>query len=106
LTIAAAALCLAAAAAGATTRTTTVVRGGTLHFRMKGGWLTICTAIVTYAGGQPQFDPSKRADNGWVSWAIPVARSRPLGRGTWIVRCGLKTRASGRFVVVNPRSAG
>jgi len=106
LTIAAAGLCLATAAADATARTTTVARGGTLRIRMAADWLAVCTAVVEYASGDPQPGATKHATNGWMTWTVPVARNRPLGRGKWYVRCGVAIRKSGTFVVVNPRGAG
>jgi hypothetical protein len=95
------ALCAVAAAAGAPLRTTTVARGGKLHIRVPADVFAICNLVVTYANGAVQEGPQKHEADRRVVWDLPVARFRPLGRGTWYVRCGYPIARRGSFVVVN-----
>ena len=101
-----AAALLAATTAGASiTLTPTIARGQTLHIRIATQERAECVAIVNYAYGV-QFGALKYAVDGRLSWAIPVARSRPLGHGSWSVQCGLTKERTGAFIVVNASAAG
>jgi len=106
LTLAVAALCLAATAVAESTATPRIARGGTFRIKLKTQSLAVCVAIVNYRGGALQLGATKYANDGRLAWTFPVARSRPLGRATWEVRCGLPVERTGAFVVVNPPSAG
>ena len=106
LTIAAAALCLATAAVGASSAAIKVARGSTLRIKTTTDSFAICIAVVNYANGDLQLGATKHAIDGRLTWSFPVERRRPLGRGTWYVRCGLPVIKTGTFVVVNPTSAG
>ena len=106
LSTVAAALCLAAVAVGSSDTVPRIPRGGTLSIKLRTTSLAVCVAFVNYRGGALQLGATKYADDGRLSWVFRVARSRPLGPGTWEVRCGLPVLKTGSFVVVNPTSAG
>lgn len=106
IAILAAVLCVAASTGAASMRVTTVARGGTLHFKAAGDWTSVCTAILKYSSGEQQVAGTRHATNGWMKWAVPITRDRPLGRGKWSVYCGLRLAKAGSFVVVNSASAG
>jgi hypothetical protein len=97
----------AATTAGASTmRTPTVARGQTFHIRLTTESLADCAAVVNYRDAGLQFGTVKQATDSRLSWALPISRSRPLGRATWYVRCGLSIIRSGAFIVVSAPSAG
>jgi hypothetical protein len=102
-----AALALSATTAGASSTSIPVIaRGQTLHIKFTTTSYATCVAIVSYAQGI-QLGTPKKATDGRLSWAFPVARSRPLGPGSWYVRCGLPIERTGKFIVVNaPGAAG
>jgi hypothetical protein len=106
LTTVTVALC-AATASVASSGVPSVARGAMLHIELKTTSYAACAAIVNYADGSLLLGTVKHATDGRLSWTLRVARSAPLGHGTWYVRCGLPVVRSGKFLVVNPsRSAG
>jgi hypothetical protein len=100
------ALCTTAGAVARPAATPRIARGQTLHIRLTTSSFAVCVAVVNYADGGLQLGATKHATDGRLSWAFPVARSRPLGKGTWYVRCGLGIQRTGAFIVVNPPAAG
>lgn len=106
LAISALALCAAVGAVASPATTPRIARGQTLHIRLTTSSFAVCVAVVNYADGGLQLGATKHATDGRLSWVFPVARSRPLGRGAWYVRCGLEVQRTGAFIVVNPPAAG
>jgi hypothetical protein len=106
LALTAAALCAAVTATAATAKTPTVTRGSALHIKLTTDSLGDCVAVVNYRDSGLQIGTVKQATDGRLAWTFPVSRARPLGLATWYVRCGLSIQRAGKFIVVNPPSAG
>jgi hypothetical protein len=106
LAVSAAALVAVSAAAAVTSAAPRIARGSAFHITLTTQSVATCTPFVSYSDAGLQLGTQKKATDGHVAWAIPVARSRPLGRATWYVRCGIGVERSGAFTVVKPASAG
>jgi hypothetical protein len=91
------ALCATAAPAAGATR---VARGQTLHIKLTTKTQADCIAVVEWADGLNRVGSVKKAQDGRLSWAIPVPRTATLGPGRWYVQCGLGVERRGTFVVV------
>lgn len=100
------ALCAAAGALATPAATPRIARGQTFHIRLTTKSFAACIAVVNYPGGGLQLGATKHAIDGRLSWAFPIARSRPLGRASWYVQCGLPVERTGAFIVINPPAAG
>jgi hypothetical protein len=93
------ALCAAAAPAAAAAPPR-VARGHTLHIKLTTRTQADCVAVVEWADGLNRVGSVKKAQDGLLSWAIPVPRTATLGPGRWWVQCGLGVERRGTFIVV------
>src|SRR5207302_797538 len=82
-----------------------VARGQALHIAFATRSREVCTPRVQYSDGTTQIGVAKKARAGHLSWALLVARTAPLGAGTWSVRCRATEVRTGRFVVVGQQGS-
>ncbi|NUR77335.1 MAG: hypothetical protein HOQ28_13750 [Thermoleophilia bacterium] len=101
--VASLALCAATASAAGVP---TVARGQALQIAFATRSHAICTPQVQYSDGTKQLGSAKRARGARLSWALLVARTAPLGAGTWSVHCGATVVHTGRFAVVAQQASG
>jgi hypothetical protein len=106
LTVASLALCAATASAAPAASVPTVARGEALHIALATHSRGVCLPLVQYSDGTRQVGEAKKARAGRLSWALLVARTAPLGAGTWSVRCGVAEVRTGRFVVAGQKGSG
>lgn len=102
LLVAGLALCAATASPAPAAGAPAVTRGQALRITIATHSSKVCVPRVQYADGALQVGAAKKQHSGHVSWALLVARTTPLGPGSWVVRCGTETHG-GKFTVVAPQ---